>query len=570
MTEKKWKILRNLLLIGSVMAAIKMIFFDYTMDEEYQIMMAYRNIKGDHLFTQMWEPHQTSAFMCVGLMRLYKWITGTFTGVIVFLRVCTTAIQVGFALYMYKFAKVFTEKRYAFLIAVFFFNVVPKQIQIPEFANMQLWFFMLTLFPLMHYWALQKEKQKASFWLIILAGIGMALEVLAYPSCLLLFPFFLVCIWFCSKEHRIRDAAVFSGTCAVCGGAWLLLVLTNLPFAEFMENVQNVVGLDLTHEISGATSGKFQGIVTGFVNGLGLLAIIFALSGLIFAFLRKKSLYIFACLLVMVSAVVQVFYWVVLESGYELPQIHLVVIWIAALLLWKQGAKDKKLLLPGLLGSLLSIVAVIYLSDLVMVYSLLHGFIGPVFALILMCLVVKRENETEDVQNLDTHKKWLTAVLLSLCFMAIFGKGYTMRGGGDYASVLETRGIMKHGPAAGILADYMCAYIYNANYEDFNTYVQDGDNVLIVTNMVFSPGTTPYMFRDVEICHYSIVDPTAYDERLVTYWEKYPEKYPNVIVVDCWYGELKENPNNWIMQYIENEFDYTQVNDGKYVRFYRK
>jgi hypothetical protein len=129
---------------------------------------------------------------------------------------------------------------------------------------------------------------------------------------------------------------------------------------------------------------------------------------------------------------------------------------------------------------------------------------------------------------------------------------------------------MKHGPAVGVLADYMCAYIYNSNYEDFRNNLEEGDNVLIVTNMVFSPGTTPYMFEDYEVCHFSIVDPTSYDERLLTYWELYPSKKPDVIVVDCWYGELKEDPGNWIMKYIENDFGYSEVIDGKYVRFYKK
>ena len=93
---------------------------------------------------------------------------------------------------------------------------------------------------------------------------------------------------------------------------------------------------------------------------------------------------------------------------------------------------------------------------------------------------------------------------------------------------------------------------------------------MIVTNLLVSAGTTPYMFSEAEVCHYSIVDPTAYDERLVEYWKLYPEKAPDVIVVDCWYGNLMEPKDNYIMTYIENEFGYTNTIDGKYVRFYRK
>ena len=110
----------------------------------------------------------------------------------------------------------------------------------------------------------------------------------------------------------------------------------------------------------------------------------------------------------------------------------------------------------------------------------------------------------------------------------------------------------------------------NCTYEDFEKYVAEGENVLIVTNMVGTAGTSPYLFRDSSVSHFSIVDPTSYDERLLTYWELYPEKYPRVIVVDCWYGQLMEARDNWIMQYIEEDFGYTFVEDGRYVRFYRK
>ena len=116
----------------------------------------------------------------------------------------------------------------------------------------------------------------------------------------------------------------------------------------------------------------------------------------------------------------------------------------------------------------------------------------------------------------------------------------------------------------------MNTYIYNCNYEDFQIYVSEEDTVLIVTNTVFSESTTPYMMVGADVAHYSIVDPTAYDERLLTYWELYPEKEPDVIVVDCWYGSLLESTDSWIMNYVENEFGYTQVNDGRYVRFYRR
>ena len=36
------------------------------------------------------------------------------------------------------------------------------------------------------------------------------------------------------------------------------------------------------------------------------------------------------------------------------------------------------------------------------------------------------------------------------------------------------------------------------------------------------------------------------------------------------YGQLMEKEDSWIMQYIENEFGYQEVVDGKYLRFYKR
>ena len=93
---------------------------------------------------------------------------------------------------------------------------------------------------------------------------------------------------------------------------------------------------------------------------------------------------------------------------------------------------------------------------------------------------------------------------------------------------------------------------------------------MIVVDQVMNLGTTQYLFKDVTSSHFSIVNPTAYDERLIDYWKMFPEKEPNVIIVDCWYGELMTDPDSYIMKYLENDCGYTQVNDGRYIRIYRK
>ena len=157
-TKKKWNNLLTVLLILSGLAAIKLIFLDYTMDEEYQIVMAYRNLRGDAIFGQMWEPHQTSAFLCIGIMFIWHLITGTYTGVVIFLRIVTTLIQFGLSFWLYRVLKNDSDKEEAALLAILYFNSVPKLIEIPEFSNMQLWFFTIMVLSLIQYYYTHRER----------------------------------------------------------------------------------------------------------------------------------------------------------------------------------------------------------------------------------------------------------------------------------------------------------------------------------------------------------------------------------------------------------------------------
>lgn len=562
--QKGYRLLRNLLILGSILAAIKLIFVDYTMDEEYQIVMAYRNLQGDTLFGTMWEPHQTSAFVCAILLRLYTAITGTTTGVVLFLRGVTTGIQLLFAVWMYRFLRQETEKEYAFLLACCYFNVVPKLIEIPEFSNLQLWGLTAVLLSL-GYW---RRNQRKLVWLAA-AGLGMAVEVLAYPSDVILFPFFLVVIGLTCRQtdRRLLKPLIFGGTCVLCGILWLGAVFLQVAPEEFFRNIPYILQFDLTHDVTAVSGDKLAAIGADALRELIFAGISCAVAGLAGVIASKKSgksfVAVFTVTAVLIAEGIQLFYWVILQKGYEDPQIHWLVVWACALLFIRETGEGKRKYYVGMAAGFLVFLSVLYMSDLSLFYAIPHGIAGTFSALLLLIAVLQND------LGRDSGRRVILFLLGSLCVVSVFGKGFVLRAGKtETNTVLGIGGIMKEGPAAGILTNYMQAYVNNCDYEDFFAYVEEGSNCLIVTNMVGTGGTSPYLFRNLSVSHFSIVDPTSYDERLLTYWELYPEKVPDVIVVDCWYGQLMEPADNWIMQYIENDFGYTRVEDGRYVRFY--
>lgn len=560
-TKQKWFYI--LLIALSLLASFKMVFFSLGLDEEYQVVMAYRNARGDRLFLDMWEPHQSSAFLCTLLMKPYLALFGT-TGVVLYLRLCGTVLHLMVSFCLYRVLKSLMEKKYAWILALIYFNTIPKQIILPEFGIMQVWFYTLLSLCLIQYYIKGRKRQY-----LVLASLALVLNVLSYPSCLILFPFLLLLCFRFSGKDKWRDMGMVTLVCCLCGLGYLGMLFTYTFPAELLATLSHILNGDVTHSL--ALSEKIFSLLSGCLYVAVLWTACFALAFGVGKWkkLPRERYYYLATIL---ACGLELLFWLPLNKGYENMQIHLAAFTLAGLCL-TQNRKQQPLqttILFSLLryliaGALVSLLAVAYLTDLTVMLSIPHAMLAAFFGAALLVLEQHQKKE----QSAPT-AKWLYATLLLWCLTAILGKGYTMRSGASYHNILQSAGIMRNGPAAGIISNYMIPYVYNCDYEDWQQYMQHGDKVLIVVDQVNNLSTIQYLFKDVEISHFSIVNPTAYDERLLEYWELFPEKAPNVILVDCWYGQLMADPDSWIMQYIENDFGYTQVNDGRYIRIYRK
>lgn len=591
--------IKIVLIVFSILASLKMLFFAFGLDEEYQLVMSYRNLRGDKLFYSMWEPHQSSAFLCSLLMRPYLTLFGK-TGVVIWLRFCGTLIHLGVSCYLYRILCGMVSKDSAFLLGLIYYNIIPKQIMMPEFGIMQVWFVTLLSLFLIQYYDNGVRKRKY----LTAAALSLVLTVLSYPSCLLLYFPAVWIIWRHSGKKRGADIGIFTGVCALCGALYLGMLLKDNTIEGLLQVAGYIVNGDITHSLTLMDKvqryGKEAAVQALFC--LILFALARAGAALTAKYKRKKGFAvgereIFGERLVWIVALtclVQLYSWTIGHIPYEEMQIYVVVFALPGIFCYRKTAGEKpreRLLADCVVLAVFALLAVLYLTDLGLMSSLPHGMTAAVFGIALAVMYWEREGEadaeaeteaegTGEVSEGPEKEKatgkmrqspgYIYMILLVWAFTMTFGKGYGVRGGVNYQNVLQSRGILKYGPAAGTIADYMRAYIYNCDYEDLQNMVQDGDRVLIMADQVMNLGTIRYMFRDVDICHYSIVNPTAYDERLLTYWQMFPEKEPNVIIVDAWYGQLMTDPEGWLMRYVEEEFDYTSMQEGRYIRVYRK
>lgn len=570
------KHVKTFLIVLTVLASIKMLLQNFSLDEEYHLLMSYRNIMGDGLFTTMWEPHQTSSFLCTLFMWPYYAITGTFTGVVIYLRLVGTLIHLGVAYYLYKVLKHFLEEDFSFYIALIFFNTIPKLIMLPEFSGMQVWFGILCfLFIIDSVENITFHKKEDSgtnistkqYMKIAIAAVFMCLEALSYPSCILLFVPFLIMILCFHREKRFWKGLLFTGVCVIFGALFASFFVLKVGLEKLLLNISSILQSDLSHEF--VANEKLHLLLNNLFHYAISFAIITVVAWGLFLipYIRKilpeRRGIAFTGLVLLLSNLYQLIMWIGLNKGYEYLQIHLAVtlclgLWMICFGL-KSSDRFAKYMWCGTLIGFVSLVCVMLLTNLNLLSSITHSMLATLCMLALFAYIGKE------------YPSYIYIVLVAFCLTATVGKGYTLRGGfGNYNNVLQSEGILKHGPAAGTVSTYMGAYIYNNEYLLWQEAIPEGSNVLVATNNVQSANTVQYMFQKANVCHYSVIDPAGYDESLLTYWERYPEKKPDIIVVDCWFGNLLFSKDSWMMQYIEKDFGYTEVIDGDYIKIYKK
>ena len=99
--NKKFSLIKVILIALTVISSVKMIFFGWVIDEGYAFAIGNRLLQGDLLFRDMWELHQTSGYAIEFFLWVYHLIFGSAEGEIVFVRACGMAIHlmVSYALY---------------------------------------------------------------------------------------------------------------------------------------------------------------------------------------------------------------------------------------------------------------------------------------------------------------------------------------------------------------------------------------------------------------------------------------------------------------------------------------
>ena len=250
--EARKRVLYLILTALCAVTACKILLVGYDIDEQYAVSMAWRLLKGDRLLTDLWEPHQTSGWLCALLMAPYAAILRTTAGIQLYLRFCGLLLHGAVGLYLYRTLKRYQHREQAFLICCIYFFALPKIMFLPEFSNIQLWCLLMAALCLLRYYEPRgtgSRGEGASLRHLVFAGCFLALEVLSYPSTILAFAACVICM-ICCRRRTPRalwlELLCLVAPCLLGALAFLAWLLSYIPLGE-LGKLLSIVASDGSH-----------------------------------------------------------------------------------------------------------------------------------------------------------------------------------------------------------------------------------------------------------------------------------------------------------------------------------
>lgn len=515
-----WK---YLLIAASLVATVKILFFGFDIDEQYAVTMAYRILRGDRMFLEMWEPHQTSAFFSAAFLWLYVQLFHTLEYSVLFLRIVGVVTQLVISILTFRTFRKFISENTAFVIAVFYYNIIPKNSTVPDFSNMLLWFSTLGFLCFLEFCLNNGASTHRSALFLMTAGISTSLLVLSYPSCI--FAVLPGCIGIhllSSTGTRMKNILIYLGTCGVCGSGWLIYFLCHMSYRQFMDGLSEML-TDGSHDVG--LVGKLKDNINGLTETFPYLLVALAVAIVFWCFFRficKKNYQLFL-LLILSLVLEQLFIWYRLQKHIEYPGFVYLLFPLWGINCYFRHGKtsggvsvtDKALFWFGSITSLFLLLAAFTASNTMLYESADYMAIGM---LVSLCYL-EREEATSPVF-------WKSFVLLFIG-LAVIHKGFLLYNIYGHDTVFVTRQKAEAGPMAGIYGRYSDGYEYNIRGRLLAEYIPQGSKVLIVSHQ-----TIPYVQEEYEVCNYSTISTPTIDNRLFRYWDMYPDKTPQYIIWD--------------------------------------
>ncbi len=539
---------RKMLRIGWVLFAVltalgfaRSLFISLDIDESYMVALSWRLVSGDALFTDLWEPHQLSAWLSAILLKFWYLLTGSVDYSVIFLRFAGILVHTGLGVVLYRQLKKELAAPVCMLILFLHLNYLPKWVQSMEFELMHYWFMLGMFLFLNQYFSNGKRR------LLLAAGGGFCLvgSMTAYPTMIILYPFCIIGIYVLEgqyyqrkKKQALSGMLSFTLGALLPGLALLAYLFSYMNLEEFIAAIRHISQDEHYQQLSFAERlniniRKLLEMVVTYRIYILIAALLCMAIFTFVKFYRKKSVSIQAflvsiliiaagglCCRMLIGCFFQdqnQFYCQARFAAIIFPAFCLAVFYHRQLGKWLYLC-----LLPGIL----SFPAAIVLTDMGVSVTTAKMYIAVMGSLIIYEEYARNILQKEEMKRLVRYlQRGLCLLLLATFFVC---RLVLIRITGCVAcTVLAPMEKIESGAAKGIYVLAETAAIWNENNAILDEFLEEGDLLLYV-----GAETLIYVREGISTATPSTISTPVFGYYFLNYYEENPDKTPNVIVVD--------------------------------------
>ncbi len=552
------------LFMGLLMMSVKLLFAGYTIDDSYHIVMSYRRAFGDRLFMEMWEPHQTSAFLCAVLIKIFFSLTGSFEGLVVFLRITGLVLHAAVAFVLFMTLKNYIDKKNAGLVAMIFFATLPKLSAIPEFSNMQLWFVTLSVCAFYKACECNFERWKYTF----LSATFLAFGIITYPTDICLFAIYIVFFVTFRDGRRFKAVGLFSCTLIAEGFAYIVAVFVGKSPMTVIGNVLNAIEGDESHAKGVNVLGEnaFTYLLKELLY-IALIILLFLLVSHIFSTVllknkdqRRKNAVLF-CIISLASFGYAWYLATIGRQGYDCIRLFFVLIPTEAVFLIRTMHNDEDIRLRRfLLFSVAVGIGILFCVTVITNLTLFHNlpFLQVAYIFSLSAIVYMLGENNRNI---------VFKLLLAIAVLSLGLTGYSQKPSATGFNIFQYNAKIEAGPAKGVRCDWIVKEKFRVGNDMMERLVDKGDKVLIISNDMEASALELYLVKPVEISLYSTICTPSFGEKYVDYFEQFPEKIPDVLVID---NQTRKDTGTFLEKYLFDTLPYETVEENQVFSIYRR
>ncbi len=512
----------------SVLAAASKLFVGFDVDEGAMLALSAKLAEGKSMFGDLWDIYQTTAVLPAVFLKVYVLLTGGYEASALYLRIVGTMLHLGVSLVLYRTCRKYVPRIAAFLLAVLAFNLLPRGMAAPDYTIIQMWGMMLLSCVFL---GIQKSRysEKTETGLVILGGIAYSIAILACPPMVFSFPYFLFLLYKGQKKRTFsgKSSLAFLATCLVCAILFFVYVFRAVSLLELLESLEGVFS-DASHANMSRAQVYLRDmpkllIRSGPVIAAGIL------GGIWIAKRKQMEAWRAAILLINMFYPLFVIFcnFAGRPSGVLGLQVRYLVFAGCGLFFFLKERKNEtvtQVFLWMWIPSVLTYVSMLSVSNLGLEENASVLYLAEIALFIMMY----QGAEKETLEKSSFEYRMILAALAVVCLGHMFYKGYLVRKTGtEPANITETRVQIQEGPLK-----YLWVYPEDADMDAFYrkelaAYIEPDDTAAILTRNVY---VNLYIAgREIEPVNHSTI---TYDDQWILYFEKYPEKAPDVIVVD--------------------------------------